>query len=243
MFPTQIPGGDVGELIATYSIKTLHVKKIGISLLTDAAGPTCTASVQSIAKKLGVNASATASNGEVETALDSQVSTLRNAGVDSVLFCNDPVNTIKFIQAAQRAGWHPTFVGGFVAADDVPLAAGSYASGMYGFTAYDFYDATTPGIQQYRQITQYYYPNTFHHFYEQAAYIGAEAIVAALRKVGADLTRTAFVAALRSMTDFDTGMGLHLNFSSLGSSVPSGLMLRADSSLAWHVVTGRFAPA
>jgi branched-chain amino acid transport system substrate-binding protein len=171
---------------------------------------------------------------------------MKNAGVDAVLFCNDPVNTIKFIQAAQQQGWKPPlgFVGGFVAADDVPEAAGSYAAGMYGFTSFDFYKANTPGIQQYRAITENYYPNTFHHFYEQAAYIGAEAIVAALRKAGPKLTRADFVSALKTFTDFDTGMGLHINFANIGSSqLSSGLMLKADNSLHWQVLTARFKSA
>jgi branched-chain amino acid transport system substrate-binding protein len=244
MFPTQINGQNVGALIATYAGKTLHVKKAGISYLNDVAGPDCTKRAQQAAQKLGYDASPTASNQQVETSLDSQVSTLKNAGVQAVLFCNDPVNTIKFIQSCQRSGWHPVFVGGFVAADDVPQAAGSYASGMYGFTGYDFYNSSTPGIQQYRAITENYFPNTFHHFYEQAAYIGAEAIVAALRKVGPDLTRTAFLGALKSLTDYDTGMGLHLNFANIGGSQnPSGIMLQADQNLKWQVVSARFSPA
>lgn len=244
MFPTQINGQNVGALIATYAGQTLHIKKAGISYLNDVAGPDCTKRAQQAAQKLGYDASPTASNQQVETSLDSQVSTLKNAGVQAVLFCNDPVNTIKFIQSCQRNGWHPVFVGGFVAADDVPQAAGSYAAGMYGFTGYDFYNSNTPGVQQYRAITENYFPNTFHHFYEQAAYIGAEAIVAALRKVGPDLTRTAFLGALKSLTDYDTGMGLHLNFANIGGSQnPSGIMLQADANLKWQVVSARFSPA
>src|SRR5436305_2781973 len=246
MFPTQLNGTDVGALIATFAGQTLHAKKVGISLLNDVAGPGCTKRAQEAAKALGYDASTTASNGQVETSLDNQVATLQNAGVDTVLFCNDPVNTIKFIQSAQRRGWKPAngFVGGFVAADDVPQAAGSYAAGMFGFTSFDFYKSNTPGIQQYRAITQNYYPNTFHHFYEQAAYIGAEAIVAALRKAGPKLTRVGFLNALRSFTDFDTGMGLHVNFANIGSSqLSSGLMLKADNNLNWHVLTVRFKSA
>jgi branched-chain amino acid transport system substrate-binding protein len=244
MFPTQIPGFNVGALIATYAGQTLHVKKAGISYLNEVAGPECTRHAQQVAQRLGFDASTTASNGFVESGLDSQVSRLKGSGADSVLFCNDPVNTIKFIQAAQRVGWKPTFVGGFVAADDVPQAAGSFAVGMYGFTAYDFYKATTPGIEQYRKITEYYYPSTFHHFYEQAAYIGAVAIVDALRKTGPGLTRPAFLAALKSMTNYDTGMGLRLNFANISASpTTSGIMLQADGNLAWHTITARFTPA
>src|SRR5256714_11989091 len=207
MSPTQPNGPDVGALIATCAGQTLHAHRAGISLLNDVAGPGCTKRAQEAAKALGFDASTTASSGQVETSLSNQVSTMKNAGVDAVLFCNDPVNTIKFIQAAQQQGWKPTlgFVGGFVAADDVPQAAGSYAAGMYGFTSFDFYKSNTPGIQQYRAITENYYPNTFHHFYEQTASIGPQAIVAPLRQTGPNPTPPAFISARKTLTDFATG--------------------------------------
>jgi branched-chain amino acid transport system substrate-binding protein len=242
MYPTQPPGGAVGALITAHSVKKLGAKKLGVSLLRNGAGPSCTAQAKKVAAANGAAVVATAENNEVETSLDNQVSTLKNAGVDTVLFCNDPVNTIKFIQASQRNGWKPRFVGGFVAVPDVPGAAGSSAKGMYGLTMYDFYNSQSPGVQKYRQITEYYYPQTFHHFYEEAAYVGAEAIVAALQATGPKVTRTAFLSHLRSMRSFDSGLGLKLDFSNLGGQTPSGIMIQADSNLAWQVASPRFTP-
>lgn len=243
MYPTQPPGAAVGSLISKYAATKLGAKKIGVSLLHDAAGPSCTQQARKLAAANGAQVTATAENNQVETSLDNQVATLKNAGVDTVLFCNDPVNTIKFIQAAQRSGWKPTFVGGFVAADDVPSASGSDAKGMYGLTLYDFYKSDSPGVQQYRKITEYYYPQTFHHFYEQASYVGAVAIVAALRAAGPHLTRTGFLSSLRAMRHFDAGLGLVLDFSDLAGQTPSGMMLQADDNLAWHVASPRFSAA
>lgn len=242
-FPTQIKGGSVGALITTYTINTLKLKKIGVSILRNGAGPSCTSAVDKTAKQLGGTMVATAANNDVETSLDSQVATLKNAGAEAVLFCNDPVNTIKFIQAAQRVGWHPIFFGGFVAAADVPAAAGTYGKGMYGLTMYDYYEGNTPGLQQYRKITEYYYPQTFHHFYEQVTYVGAAAIVDALRKTGPNVTREAFLKSLKSMTSYDIGLGLKLNFANLAGETPSGIILKADDSQKWQIVTKRFSPA
>ena len=65
-----------------------------------------------------------------------------------------------------------------------------------------------------------------------------------MRKAGPKLTRTAFLNALKSMSDFDTGMGLHVNFADIASSqLSSGLMLQADNNLKWQVLTARFKPA
>jgi branched-chain amino acid transport system substrate-binding protein len=243
MYPTQIPGGSVGALIASHAVSVLHVKKIGVSQLRNGAGPSCTGRLKSTAEALGATVPAVALNSDVETSLDSQVAALKNAGVDAVLFCNDPVNTVKFIQAAQRTGWHPVFFGGFVAADDVPKAAGAYGKGMYGLTMFDFYNSDTPGLREYKKITEFYYPNTFHHFYEQAAYAGAAAIVAVLKAIGPKVTRTDFIKQLKTMKAFDIGLGLKLDFSNLKNAVPSGIILKADDNLAWQIESKRFSPA
>jgi ABC-type branched-subunit amino acid transport system substrate-binding protein len=242
MFPTQIPGGSVGALIATHTVQTLGLKKIGVSQLRNGAGPSCTGRLTKTAEGLGGKVVATALNSDVETSLDSEVASLKNAGVEAVLFCNDPVNTVKFIQAAQRIGWHPAFVGGFVAADDVPKAAGAYGKGMYGLTMFDFYGSDSPGLREYKKITEFYYPRTFHHFYEQAAYVGAAAIVAVLKAIGPNVNRIDFVKQLKTMRAFDIGLGLKLDFADLKDAVPSGIMLKADDNLNWTVVSKRFSP-
>jgi branched-chain amino acid transport system substrate-binding protein len=240
MFPSQLRGVQVGALITQFSIKELKLQKMGVSLLNDVAGPECTEQAKKTAQANGAQVVEVAANGTIETSLDNQVAKLRNAKVDGVLFCNDPVNTVKFIQAAQRVGWQPKFVGGFVAADDVPKAAGNNAKGMYGFTFWDFYKENTPGVKRYKQITEYYFPQTFHHFYEQATYVGAVAIVEALKAAGPKLTRESFLAELKKMRNFDTGLGLRLDFGDLGKSTASGIMLQADDSLEWKVITKRF---
>lgn len=243
MYPTQIPGGSVGALITTHAVKVLGVKRIGVSQLRNGAGPSCTGKVKSTAESLGAQMVSVALNADVETSLDSQVAALKNANVDSVLFCNDPVNTIKFIQAAQRTGWKPIFFGGFVAADDVPKASGAYGKGMYGLTMFDFYNSDSPGLREYKKITEFYYPNTFHHFYEQAAYVGAAAIVAALRAIGPKVTRTDFLKQLKTMRAFDVGLGLKLDFANLKNATPSGIILKADDNLNWQIESKRFSPA
>jgi ABC-type branched-subunit amino acid transport system substrate-binding protein len=240
MFPSQLRGTDVGALITQFTIQQLKLKKLGVSYLNDVAGPECTEQAKKTAAAQGGQVVDTASNGTIETSLDNQVAKLRNAGVEGVLFCNDPVNTVKFIQAAQRVGWKPVMIGGFVLADDVPQAAGSGAKGMYGFSFWDFYKAETPGVKQYRQITEYYFPQTFHHFYEQATYIGAKAIVDALRAIGPNVTRQALVAQMKKFTNYDTGFGLKLNFADLGKSTATGEMFKANDQLQWQQFTLRF---
>lgn len=243
MFPTQLKGGDVGTMIATFSGQRLEAKTIGVSWLTNGAGPSCLAQVRAVGEKLGFSVVVDASNGDTESDLTPQVLKIRERNPDAVLFCNDPVNNIKFIQAAGRQGYKPPkgFVGGFVAADDVPQAMGAPGIGFYGFSGYDFYGSDTPGVRRYRQIVSTYFPSTFFHFYSQAAYTGARAIVEAITQAGPDLTRDRFLQALRGMRSFDSEMGMILDFSNLAGQQPNGIMLQADEDLRWRPVTERFA--
>jgi|GEM_PF-2721494 len=242
MFPSQIQGPDVGALIGTFSGRTLGAKTIGVSYLNDVAGPECTDRIKQIGKTVGYEVTVTAQNSQTQGDLTQQVLTIQAAHPDAVLFCNDPVNTIKFVQAAGRINYRPPkgWVGGFVAADDVPQSMGAAGVGLYGFSSFDFYGGDTPGVRRFRQITEHYYPSIFHHFYTQAAYAGAVVLVEAMKKAGPHLTRAGLVAAMRTFSDFDTTMGLHLNFADPAARKVTGIMLQADEHLRWKVVSGRF---
>jgi len=242
MFPSQISAPDVGAMIGTFSGRTLSVKTVGVSYLNDVAGPPCTDRVKQVGKALGYEVTVTAQNSQTQGDLTQQVLTVQAAHPDAVLFCNDPINTIKFIQAAGRINYRPPkgWVAGFVAADDVPQSMGAAGVGLYGFSSFDFYGSDTPGVRQFRQITEHYYPSIFHHFYSQAAYSGAVAMVEAMKKAGPRLTRAGLVAAIKTFADFDTTMGLHLNFADPAARKVSGIMLQADDKLRWKVASARF---
>jgi ABC-type branched-subunit amino acid transport system substrate-binding protein len=243
MFPTQVAAFDVGALIGKFSKQKLGVATVGVSYLNDVAGPPCTERVRQIGEQLGYRVVATAENGQTQGDLTQQVLTIQAADPDAVLFCNDPINTVKFIQAAGRINYRPPkgWVAGFVAADDVPMAMGTPGIGLYGFSSYDFYGSDLPGVRRFRQITEHYYPSIFHHFYTQAAYVGAMALTEAIAKAGPNLTRAGLLASMRSFTDFDTTMGLRINFGNLKSGTASGIMLQADQNLRWQVASERFA--
>jgi branched-chain amino acid transport system substrate-binding protein len=243
MFPSQIPAVDVGALIGAFSGRTLGVKTVGVSYLNDVAGPPCTDRVRQVGRQVGYEVVVTAGNSQTQGDLTQQVLTIQAAHPDAVLFCNDPINTIKFVQAAGRINYRPPkgWVAGFVAADDVPQAMGAAGVGLYGFSSFDFYGSDVPGVRQFRQITEHYYPSIFHHFYTQAAYSGAVAMVEAIKKAGPRLTRAGLVAAIRSFSDFDTTMGLHLNFADPSAGKVTGLMLQVDDRLRWKVASARFS--
>ena len=246
IFPTQLTSRELAGLIATFTGRTLQPKTVGVLWLKDFVGEDCLDQVRKSGAKLGFSVAVEASSGTTEDDMTPQVVRMRtaNPAPDAVLFCTDAVNQTKFMQAAARQNWNPPkgWVGAYAAIDDVPKAIGPTAKGMYAITTFDYYGADTPGVVKYRQITEHYYPSIFHHFFTQATYTGAVATVEALRAAGPNLTRDRYLAALRSMSDFDSGMGLKFDFADKHSfRHSSGLVLQADADLRWQVVGQRFA--
>lgn len=244
MYPTQLRGADVGSMLATFAATQLGVKTVGVSWLTNGAGPSCLKRLRDLGPKLGFRVVVDASNGDTESDLTPQVVKISGANPDAVILCNDPVNTIKFVQAEGRTGYKPPKgnVAGWVAADDVPKSMGAPGVGLHGISSYDFYRSNTPEVQEFLRITRHYYPSNFPHFYTQAAYTGAKVIVEALKKAGPNLTRASFLAAVRSMRDFES-MGMRFDFANLAGARPNGIVIKADENLEWKVLTERFEGA
>jgi branched-chain amino acid transport system substrate-binding protein len=244
VFPTQLRGGAVGNLMTTFVANTLHKKRLAVSQLRNGAGPACTKQIRSVAAKLGLTVTYVAENNDTESDLTDRVIATRNTNPDVVVFCNDPVNNIKFQQSASRLGWKPIFIQGFGTADDVPQAIGSSAEGMYGFTPYDHYDVQTKAMLEYRKVTSFYFPNTFPFSYSVASWAGAQAVVQALLKAGPNLTRTKFLAAVRSLKTFDVGLGLSFDFASADEVCPPAghfvQVRKVDGALKYVPVTGKY---
>ena len=247
IFPTQLSSQELAGLMATFVGEKLRPKTVGVLWLKDFVGDDCLAQVRRTGQKLGFSVAVEASSGTTEDDMTPQVVRMRtnNPSPDAVLFCTDAVNQTKFMQAAARQNWNPPkgWVGAYAAIDDVPKAIGPTSKGMYAITTFDYYNGDTPGVVLYRKITQHYYPSIFHHFFTQATYTGAVATVEALRKAGPNLTRAKYLEALRSMSDFDSGMGLKFDFANkLSFRHNSGLILQADENYRWQVVSDRFKP-
>jgi ABC-type branched-subunit amino acid transport system substrate-binding protein len=93
------------------------------------------------------------------------------------------------------------------------------------------------------RIQKHYFPSSFPHAYTAAVFGGAKVLVDAIVQAGPQLTRDRLVATLRSMTDYDTRMGLRLNFAAGARPKGAGIMMQADENLRWKQLGQRFAVA
>ncbi|HYH50151.1 MAG TPA: ABC transporter substrate-binding protein, partial [Acidimicrobiia bacterium] len=233
IFPTQYRGGEMGAIAATFMIQQQGAKRLGLSWNTQPPGPPCVDGVRRVAKALGAEIVVEASNGPTESDLSPQVIRIRSANPDAVIFCNDPVNDVKFVQSAGRQNYRPPagWIGAFCLADDVPLAMGPAGVGFFCLTSYDPYFVETPGIAEMYRITRHYFPSHFHHAYTMPAFVGAKLLVEALQRTGPQLTRERLLATLRGVNAFDTRMGITFDYSSRTPPKASGIVAQADENL------------
>jgi ABC-type branched-subunit amino acid transport system substrate-binding protein len=232
----------MGALSASFAVQKLGARRLAVSWNTQPPGPPCFDGVKRVAKALGASIVVDASNGPTESDLTPQVIRIRSANPDAIILCNDPVNDVKFVQAAGRQDYRPPAgnIGPFCLADDVPLAMGPSGVGFYCLTSYDPYNSTTPGIVEMNQIVKHYFPSSFPFSYSEQVYAAAKIVVDALVRAGPQLTRDRLLATMRSLTDYDTRMGLRFNFAVAGGQKGSGVMMQADENLRWKPVTERF---
>ncbi|HEX2298694.1 MAG TPA: ABC transporter substrate-binding protein, partial [Pseudonocardiaceae bacterium] len=245
MFASQYRGREMGAIAATFMAGNKKARTIGVSWNTQPPGPPCFEGVRRIADAMGARIVVDASNGPTESDLSPQVIRMRSANPDAIIFCNDPVNAVKFVQAAGRQNYQPPagWIGAFCLADDVPLAMGPAGVGFFCLSSYDPYWGDTPGIREMNQITRYYFPSHFHHAYTMPVFAGAKVLVEALRTAGPALTRERLLATMRSLTNYDTRMGISFNFADRSGEKAAGLVCEADGDLRWKRVTDRFVVA
>lgn len=243
MFPSQYRGREMGAIAATFMLRQQKARTIGVSWNTQPPGPPCFEGVRRVADALGARIVVDASNGPTESDLSPQVIRMRSANPDAIVFCNDPVNAVKFVQAAGRQNYQPPagWIGAFCLADDVPQAMGPAGVGFFCLSSYDHYRSSTPGIVEMNQITSYYFPSHFHHAYTMPVFAGAKILVEALRRVGPNLTREGLLTAMRGIGAYDTRMGISFNFADRSRERASGIVMQADGDLRWKQVGDRFA--
>jgi branched-chain amino acid transport system substrate-binding protein len=102
--------------------------------------------------------------------------------------------------------------------------------------------STKPAVVEYRdKLKKEFYPNGFPpgrpSEYDTAAYTAAKITEAAIRKVGKNLTREAFVEALEMMKDFDIGMTFPVSYTKADHEGTTQIeIVRVAPDLKWQSI-------
>jgi len=202
-----LPTGEVnGQALAEYAVNQAKGKKIGIFFQNDKFGTDIRDGAREVLKEKGIKPTEV-SYVPSDVSMASQVVSLREAGVDTVIMACITKHGALFLQEAQKLGWKPNFVAMNTMGD--PITADLAGSALEGvvvnlFVAVDTMD--NPQVKQANQILAKYYPNTKPGYWSYMGMAGAMAFVEAAKRAGPDLTRAKLIAALESMNGYNPGV-------------------------------------
>ena len=137
-----------------------------------------------------------------------QVLQIKNAHPDFVLAFLYPAEFAIFLRDSSKYGLHvPTMGNQAISIEDTARQVGNPAIMQ---NVYVFYPLKAqigdPSIAKYVSIFEKYNPGVRLETSSLLGMGGAEAVIAALRKAGPDLTRQKFITALDGLHNFDTGV-------------------------------------
>jgi len=216
---------------------SLGARNFGVYYQMDAYGRSGTDGVARglAAKGAKIVAEATYARGaKFEDDMSPAANALRKAGVDVVLCTGAYQGCGAFVRTARDLGWTvPISNVSFVGSDAMlsllvkhgKTSGRDYTRALVNSQVVPSYDdLSLPGVVEYRALMDRYNPQVPEavkdakyaiqrfSFISLEGYVNAKVVVEALRRAGAQPTRTGFRAALESLRNFDLGIGAPLTF-------------------------------
>lgn len=219
-----------GYYQAAYFVKTAlagGAKKFAMLALDSEYGQEGLLGFTDAIKKYGGENVFSTSFPTTDTDFSTSVLKAKDSGADAVLTWGGTPQASLMLKEINKIGWKPKFVmSGTGNADQMVVDnAGAQASeGWMVLSPMLPLDSPTPGMQQYKELLEKYYPGSQPKYFSQFSYTSMKMFVEALKTAGQNPTRESIMKALESMKDFDLGTMGKITFSStnhLGSNLMS----------------------
>lgn len=136
-----------------------------------------------------------------------QMARLQALKPDVVVMALYPEGARKVVEAKAALNWDVRLVSSGPLTDEQYLnIAGGQAEGTLGFCHFpDPNESDVPGIQAYRKLMGEYFPGHEMNRYSLYGYVFGSLIVEGLERAGRDLTEDAFLDAMESISQWDSG--------------------------------------
>jgi ABC-type branched-subunit amino acid transport system substrate-binding protein len=197
----------MSAVMVDYIVKEKGLKKWGIFYQDDDYGKDVLNGTITQLKKHGLEPMATETYKRGSIDVSGQVAKLRAAGVDVVMLGTVYREGAPFMREKEKIGWNVQTVGIAPTATQTFVdLCGSSGVGHLNTFSNPAVDSDRPGVVEFRQLIQKYFPDE--KISEEALYgfIGAKTFVAGLQAAGRDLTRAGLIKGLESLKDYDNGI-------------------------------------
>lgn len=136
-----------------------------------------------------------------------QMEKLRQAGADTVVMALYPAGGRAVLEAKGALDWDVRLVSSGPLTDErYFLPVGDVAAGTLGFCHYpNPAESMAPGIVEYRRLMRQHFPGVELNRYSLYGYVMGRLVVEGIERAGRELTRDAFISAMESIRDWDSG--------------------------------------
>lgn len=194
-------------VILRYLAEDVGVKKVGVIYASNAYGQYFASRARLFAPELGYEVVAAETLARDADDAIAQMQTMKDLNADAVIMAVYPDGARRIMEAKGELDWNVRLVSSGPLTDEhyfQPLR--EMAEGTLGFCHYPSPEnSDAPGIAEYRELMERYFPGHPVNRYSLYGYVMGLLVVEGLERAGRDLTRDAFIDAMESIRDWDSG--------------------------------------
>jgi ABC-type branched-subunit amino acid transport system substrate-binding protein len=218
---------DEASILTKYLVETVKIKKIGLVYQNDSYGNAGLAGVRQRLAKHKLNLVAEIPVEPTERDLASHVMKMKNAQPEAVILWVAPTTAVITLKTAATMGFKPLWAAGNPLAD-YPMMykiSGGLWEGVINTAIVEPPDSTLPLVVKYREAAKKYMPEERWGLFFMAGFLVSDPLIAALQKVGKNLSTEAVVNELNAMKNYRT----------IGPSITwnKNLHQGVDSAMIW----------
>jgi branched-chain amino acid transport system substrate-binding protein len=222
-----------------YFVEKRGKKVIGSMYQDTDFGKDVHAGVVAQLEAMGLKVAAVTAHRPTDTDFNAALARQHDAGCDLICMGTIVKDTTIILQTARKMGWNVDFCGQFASySTAVAEAPGEPAEGFYSMAPalYRYPDSPDPAVHAFCEAYRKRF-NIDVNYLGEAGYTAATFTIAALEKVGRDLTLDSFIAAMESMQDWhDIFGGPALSMSPTSHHASSQSFLSVVKKTRWTPV-------
>ncbi len=216
-FPVSASAVTEAHMLAKYQAENQKAKRVAILYINNPTGRAYVKAYDEVIRKFG---------GEV---VFSQAATFDDPGtttfiaqarastppIDTISTYLDPGIFTRMVREAAAQNYKPknAFSGAAgIFFEVTPNFTGPNGEGTIAATHWVTNDQDTPGFRAYKSLVEKYYPKIDHSTWTKGGYVGATIFGNIIKSLGLNVTRQRVKDAADTLTNFDSGLGVTLNW-------------------------------
>jgi branched-chain amino acid transport system substrate-binding protein len=215
-FPVSASAVTEAHMLAKYQAEKQGAKRVAIIYINNPTGRAYVKAYDEVIKKFGGEVVFSAPATFDDPGTTTFIAQARTQNIDSISTYVDPGIFTRLVREAAAQNYKPKIAFSGAAGiffEVTPNFTGPNGEGTIAATHWVTNDQDTPGFRAYKSLVEKYYPKIDHSTWTKAGYVGATIFGNLVKSLGLNVTRQRLKDAADRLANFDSGLGVTLNWS------------------------------